>query len=289
MGGNGPADAERDAEKGADKDGEQGADGGAGKPARRGGRSSAAGNAAAKAVTILEAAVTGPGPRRLADIATDTAIPKASVHRILGTLVELGFVLDGGSGTYRPGPRALALAAATQASIAQAGVGDLIERLSAKVGHTVHMALRSGDHAVYSHKVAGDQPYQMASRIGMGIPLHCTGIGKCVLAHLPRTEVDEIVARVGLPARTASTLTEPARLHEELAAVRERGFAIDNEENEQTIRCIAAPVLDHTGAPVGGVSISTLTLLVPTETLLSFAPALTATAGTVSLALSSGR
>lgn len=256
-------------------------------PPRRGGRSSSAGNAATKAVTILEAAVTGTAPRRLADIAGETGVPKATVHRILGTLVELGFVNDNGSGVYGPGPRALALAASVQALTGDARVGDTLGRLVKEVGHTVHMALRSGDRAVYSHKVAGDQPYQMASRIGMSVPLHCTGIGKCILAHLPADEVTDIVGRAGLPARTPSTITSRDRLDEELETIRRQGFAIDNEENERTVRCVAAPVLDRTGAPVGGVSISTVTFLVPMETLTSFAPALVTTANTVGFALSS--
>ncbi|GLZ02859.1 IclR family transcriptional regulator [Actinomadura sp. NBRC 104412] len=244
---------------------------------RRGGRSSSAGNAVSKALNVLEAAVAGTGPRRLADIAADSGVPKASAHRILAALNELGFIANEGDGTYRAGTRMLALAEEVRA-VGGAGVGEILADLSAEVGQTVHLALRGGDHAVYVHKVEADQPYRMASRVGMRLPLHSTAIGKCVLAHLPEQELAAILASAGMPARTDRTITDRARLDEELARIRERGYAIDDEENEQTIRCIGAPVFDRGGAVAGGVSISTVTFMVPTERLVSFAPALRVTA-----------
>jgi IclR family acetate operon transcriptional repressor len=242
-------------------------------PRRRGGRSSGAGNAATKTLNVLEAAVAGARPRRLADISADAGVPKASTHRILGVLGELGFISSEGDGTYRAGPRMLALAEEVKA-VGDAGIGDVLAALAADVGHTVHMALRSGDHAVYVHKVETDQPYQMASRVGMRLPLHCSAIGKCVLAYLPEDELATVVAGAGLPARTSATITDTERLTRELAEIRDRGYSIDDEENEKTVRCIGAPVFDRGGAVVGGVSVSTVTFLVPTAQLVSFAPAL---------------
>lgn len=242
-------------------------------PARRGGRASSAGNAVTKALSVLEAAVAGPGPRRLADICADSGVPKASVHRILATLTDLGFTASEGDGSYRAGTRMLALAEVVKAAGA-AGIGDVLGRLSGDVRQTVHLALRSGDHAVYVHKVEADQPYRMASRVGMRLPLHCTAIGKCVLAHLPEDELASVLASAGMPAMTPATITDSERLAAELAQIRARGYAIDDEENEKTIRCIGAPVFDRTGAVAGGVSISTVTFLVPREELVALAPAL---------------
>jgi IclR family acetate operon transcriptional repressor len=248
-----------------------------GETGHRGGRSSGAGNAVIKTLSVLEAAAAGAGPRRLGDIATDAGVPKASVHRILVTLGELGFITSEGDGTYRVGPRMLALAEEVKA-VGATGIGDVLSALAAGVGHTVHMALRSGNHAVYVHKVEADQPYRMASRVGMRLPLHCTAIGKSVLANLPAEEVRAVVASAGLPARNANTITDATRLVEELAVIREQGYAIDDEENENTIRCIGAPLFDRGGAVVGGVSISTVTFLVSREELVSFAPGLLAAA-----------
>lgn len=231
------------------------------------------GNAVTKALTVLEAAVAGPGPRRLADICADAGVPKASVHRILSTLVELGFVAGEGGGRYRAGTRMLALAEEVKAGGAE-GVGEVLTRLSGEVRQTVHFALRSGDHAVYVQKVEGDRPYRMASRVGMRLPLHSTAIGKCVLAHLPPDDVAGVLATAGLPAKTPATLTSPDLLAGELAGIRERGYAVDDEENEVAIRCLGAPVFDRGGQVVGGVSISTVAVLLSREDLLTFAPAL---------------
>jgi IclR family acetate operon transcriptional repressor len=119
----------------------------------------------------------------------------------------------------------------------------------------------------------------------MSLPLHCTAIGKCILAYLPAAEVEEIVGQ-GLPRRTPATITDRRRLDAELAFIRERGYAVDNEENELTIRCVAAPVFDAARQPLGGVSVSTVTFAVSQEKLESFVPDLVDTASRVSRALS---
>ncbi|WP_030450645.1 IclR family transcriptional regulator [Herbidospora cretacea] len=238
------------------------------------------GNAVTKALNVLEAAVAGPGPRRFADICAAAGVPKASVHRILSTLVELGFVAAEGDGRYRAGTRMSALAEEVKAAGA-GGIGEVLTRLSGEVRQTVHFALRSGDHAVYVQKVEGNQPYRMASRVGMRLPLHSTAIGKCVLAHLPPDELAGILATAGLPARTPATFTSPGLLAAELAGIRERGYAVDDEENETAVRCLGAPVFDRAGHVAGGVSVSTVAPLLSREELLTFVPALRAAAGAV--------
>jgi IclR family acetate operon transcriptional repressor len=230
-----------------------------------------------KALRILEEAARTGEPRQLAEIAADAGVLKPSTHRILASLAELGYVTTLGGGSYTAGPRMRALAA----EVVRESTGDVAAELAAlraSVGQTVHLALRSGDHAVYTHKVEADQPYSMASRVGMRLPLHCTSIGKAILAHVPDGELDEIIAGRGLEPRTPNTLTDPARLRADLARVRDLGYAMDDEENETTIRCLGAPVLDANGYPVGAVSVSTVIFLLPREELLGHAPALMATA-----------
>lgn len=108
------------------------------------------------------------------------------------------------------------------------------------------------------------------------MPLHSTAIGKSILAHLPEEQVRALIASAGLPPRTPNTLTSPEALLAELETVRARGFAMDDEENEATIRCIGAALLDPGGSPVGGVSITTVTFLVSREEIEAYAPALRA-------------
>jgi IclR family transcriptional regulator, acetate operon repressor len=259
--------------------------GGSELPARRGGRASSAGNAAEKTLRVLEAAAAPGGPHRLTDIAARAAVPKPTAHRLLVMLAAAGFLSADGGGRYGIGPRLRAFAAQISAE-APPSVEQILRALQATVaGHTVHLALRSDDHVIYTHKIDADRPYQMASRVGMSMPLHCTAIGKCVLAHLPPGELEGFLSVTPLPARTPATITDRGRLAAELAFIRDRGFAVDNEENEPTIRCLAAPVLDHHGHPLGGVSVSTVTFVVSRAELEGFAPNVVSAASRVSAAL----
>jgi IclR family transcriptional regulator, acetate operon repressor len=255
-------------------------------PPRKRGRASDAGNATQKTLRVLEAAACPNGPHRLADIATRAAVGKTSTHRLLVMLVAEGYLTADGGGWYGVGPRLRAFAAQVSAHDSR-DVGRMLRDLQKLVGgHTVHLALRSGNRATYIQKIDSDHPYQMASQVGWSISLHCTAIGKCILAHLKPAELDDVIATAGLPARTPATITDRRRLDAELAFIRERGYAVDDEENESTIRCVAAPVVDADGRPLGGVSVSTMTFVVSREALESFVPHLRYAADKVSRALS---
>ncbi|HEX4700512.1 MAG TPA: IclR family transcriptional regulator [Pseudonocardiaceae bacterium] len=252
-----------------------------GRPTRAG-RASDAGNAAEKTVRLLESAVMPGGPHLLGDIAGSAGVPKASAHRILRTLVANGFLESDGAGRYPLGPRLRTLAASVTAAQAGARLDDLLADLSRRTGQTVHLALRTGHLATYTHKVDSAEAVQMASRVGMRMPLHTTAIGKCVLAGLGEEELAAVVREGGLAARTPASLTTVDALRAELERVRAHGFAVDDEENEASIRCVAAGVRDSRGNVIGGVSVSTLTFLVSRERLLSFADDVIATAELVS-------
>jgi IclR family transcriptional regulator, acetate operon repressor len=209
-----------------------------------------------KALTVLEALAEH---RRVTDIAAGTGLPKSTVHRILQSLVGWGFARTDGSGGYLPGPRILTLAGKVMSRFDPAQHADsALQSLRDRTGFTVHFAVRSGDEAVYVRKLEGLGPYQMASRVGMSMPLHSTSIGKAILAQLRDDEVTAITTRTGLERRTEHTITDTGALLSHLADVRRRGHSIDDEENEDGIRCVGAPVFDHTCAVMGGISISGL-------------------------------
>jgi DNA-binding IclR family transcriptional regulator len=155
------------------------------------------------------------------------------VHRILQTLVRRGFARADGQGGYLGGARILSLAGRFLQRLDVAEhVHPILRDLQGRTGWTVHLALLSGDEAVYVAKLEGVRPYHLASRVGMSLRLHCTSIGKAILAAMPDDEVRALVRRTGLPARTERTITDEGALLAELAAVRERGYAEDHEENE---------------------------------------------------------
>jgi DNA-binding IclR family transcriptional regulator len=133
-------------------------------------------------------------------------------------------------------------------------------------GETCHLAIRDGRQIVYIEKLESTQPVRMHSWIGATNPMYCTGVGKAILAFSDESVQSQVLAD-DLVKRTANTITEPEALREELATIRQRGFSIDNEENERSIRCAAAPVFDHTGQVVAGLSVSGPTYRLPDERL----------------------
>jgi len=240
-------------------------------------------NASEKTLLVLEAALRHP---RFTDVVEATGLAKATTHRILSTLVERGFVVVTPDGLYQPGPQILSLAGqALQrldiSAIAEPFIGELVDRVHC----TAHVGVANGDEIVYLVRTDSDKPYQMPSRVGHAIPMHSSGIGKVVLAAHGDDEIERFVARSGLPQRTERTITQLSALREELARVRERGYAFDLEENVPGIVCVAAPVRDHTGTVKYGVSISTLAVECSPEQLAAYAPAVVETAGQISAAL----
>jgi IclR family acetate operon transcriptional repressor len=214
-------------------------------------------SAADKTLVVLEALAEH---SRVADIAKSTDLPKPTVHRILQTLVRHGFARTDGQGDYVGGPRILSLAGRflQRLDIAEQ-VRPILRDLQERTGWTVHLALLSGDEAVYVAKLEGTQPYTLASRVGMSLRLHCTSIGKAILATFPDDEVRALLRRTGMPPRTDHTLTDEAALLADLAEVRHRGYAEDHEENETGVRAVGAAIYDHTGEILGAVSAAALT------------------------------
>jgi DNA-binding IclR family transcriptional regulator len=125
----------------------------------------------------------------------------------------------------------------------------------------------------------------MRSRIGASVPLHCTAIGKAILAALPDDDVRLIAQRTGLPRRMPRTLTSPDALLAHLQTVRARGWALDDEENVTRVRCVAAVVVNHRGEPIGAVSVSGLSFDMARAQVARLAPMVVRTAREVSAAL----
>jgi IclR family transcriptional regulator, acetate operon repressor len=243
-------------------------------------------DAAEKTLGVLDALQAGEGSR-LGAIAERAGLPKSTVHRILRRLVERGYARAQGDGVYVLGPRILAMAGGMLDQLNAGPAGRAVLRdLHADVGHTVHFAMLLGDEAVYVEKLVDpDLPYQTASRVGMRIPLHCTSIGKALLAAMSPEEAASLLGRGKLARRTENTLVTLPALRAELERVRERAFAIDDEENERNIRCLGSAVLDHRGRPAGAVSVSALTVELSYDDALALGPRVVAAAQALSEAL----
>jgi DNA-binding IclR family transcriptional regulator len=147
------------------------------------------------------------------------------------------------------------------------------------------VGVANGDEIIYLIRADSDKPYRMPSRVGLAIPMHTSGIGKTVLSGYTDEGLARYAARTGLPQRTDHTIHDLEGLRTAAAVVRERGFAEDDEENEPGVRCVAAPVRDHTGTIKYGLSISTLTLEHTREQVAAMAPYAIAAAEKISAAL----
>ncbi|TFB90861.1 IclR family transcriptional regulator [Cryobacterium algoricola] len=233
-------------------------------------------SAARKLLRVLEA-VSNPGEtHRLSDLVKETGLSKTSVFRLLSELVDDGYVSRTAEGAYAPGRALRLLGLRLTASTEDSDrVRTRLQRLQQDVHSTIHFALRTGDWATYVEKIEDTaQPIRMASRVGAQIPLHSTAIGKAVLAYLPESEVRRYAVNTGLPRRTDNTITDVTRLLADGELVRNRGYSIDDEENEEHIRCMATPVFDTRHNLLGGIGITTIAPLVTQAKLESYAPLL---------------
>ena len=211
----------------------------------------------------------------LDELSRELDAPKSSVHRALATLVQVGFAeQERPGGRYRLGFELVRMAFGYhEQSDEQALVEPALEALAQRFGETAHYARLDVAEIVYVAKVTPPvYGVRMTSVIGGRNPAHCTGVGKALLAHaLPdRVAVDRYVRAHGpLEQRTAHTITEPEGLHAELERVREQGYAVDREESELGINCVAfATFLDSPQVPSGAASVAAVANRTPLSTLL---------------------
>ena len=211
-----------------------------------------------RALAIIDTLAAESDDLGLMDLAALLQLHKSTAHRLLMILERRRIVeRDPQTGRYRLGLRLFELGAL---AIARFNIRDCarphLERLLFDTDETVHLCVLDEGGVLYVDKLEPSRSVRMASKIGRLSPAHCSAVGKAMLAHLPERELDEILKHRGLPRMTAKTIVTPADLKAELQAVRERGYAIDNEEAEDGVRCVGAVVLGHNGRPLGAISTS---------------------------------
>lgn len=210
-----------------------------------------------RALRILQVLASNEKLMSLSKIARATSMPPSTVHRMLATMRTRGFVRhDEDERSYGVGLAVLPLAEAAkaQATISREAQ-PILERLAAEIDETASLVLLDGNSGTYSLIARSDRSIGLSVSMGQFVPLHCTAGGKAILAHLP-IESRERFINVPLKAYTLNTITNHIRLSEELAEIRARGYAVDNEEREVGMRCIAAPVFNYNGDVIGAVGVS---------------------------------
>lgn len=194
----------------------------------------------------------------LTDLSQTLDLPTSTVHRLASTLIAYRLVEQNiVTGKYRLGLEALHLGnAVLQQLDFRQEAKPLMDRLAELTGETVNLSVLDGDEVVYIEKAEGSSSLRMLSRIGHRAPVHCTGVGKVLLSEMALDEVRDILRRSGMPALTPNTIVTFDCFLRELEFVRVNGYALDNEECEAGASCVAAPIRNHVGKIVAGVSIS---------------------------------
>lgn len=202
-----------------------------------------------RGLRIIEAIAAIDGSATLAEIARKTVLPRSTAHHLLRALVEFGYLIqDGDARTYTLGPKLFRLTGRTwtKEQLAKIAMPFLAE-LSRRTGEGTSLAvLRDGVVTVIA-KREPKGPVHVFQEVGARRPIYCTAVGKTLAAWLPDQELEGIISRTVFEQNTAKTITSPTAFRRELARVRATGFAIDNEEHIEGVRCIATPVRDHSG------------------------------------------
>ncbi|WP_084958464.1 IclR family transcriptional regulator [Thermoactinospora rubra] len=237
-----------------------------------------------RVLAVLRVLAEHPEGVGLEETARAVESPKPTVHRALASLRRAGFALQDGRGRYLLGDEFLRLAFTHhEARPDHVRVRPALERLAAAFGETAHYAVLDGRQVVYRAKVDPPSgPVRLTSTVGGRNPAHCTAVGKLLLAYaLPDdAAVAAWVARGPLPRRTAGTKVTAEELAADLAAVRERGYATDDQENEEGVTCVAVPAfLTSARTPSGAVSVSALAYRTPLASLVAALPRIHAIVG----------
>lgn len=196
------------------------------------------------------------GSAGVTELATELDLPKSTVYSHLRTLREHEYVVQRDE-EYYIGLKFLSLGEHTRDrmpiyEVAKPEVNGLAE----ETGELANLLVEEHGQGVYLFRAKGEQAVSLDTHAGMRVKLHCTSLGKAILAYLPDERVDEIIDRWGLPAQTATTITTRDALEEELATIRERGYAHDKGERLSGLRCVAAPIKNPDGHAIGAVSVA---------------------------------
>lgn len=208
---------------------------------------------------IIEVLAAHPAGVALQQLCAEAGLAKSTGHRLLGSLVGLGYAAqDSTSGKYRLTLKMFEISSGIVNSMDIMSVAKVhLERLAQRTGDAVHLVIRDASDIVYIYKTESG-PMRMSSRVGLRSPLYCTGVGKAILATLPPAEVEQVWSASSPKKLTDHTVTDLPGLTEQLAAVRAGGYAVDDEENELGIRCVAVAIPGPKGRADSAFSISGL-------------------------------
>jgi len=201
---------------------------------------------------------------KITDISIRTGLNKSTLHALLKTMQARGYIdQNEDNGRYRLGMKLVERGNFVISSIDIRKIcNSYLVSLSEQTGQTVHLGFLDGKHGVYIDKVEGQAAVITYSRIGRQLPLHCTAIGKVLVAFQDRETRERILTGYSYEAATPRSIGSEAAFVKEVTSVREQGYAIDDQEHVKGVRCTAVPIFDHKGKIAAAISLSTLTPIV---------------------------
>ena len=207
-------------------------------PARTGGVQSIE-----RAFSLLETMAGHGGTMGLSQLATESGLPLPTIHRLVRTLVDLGYLRQEPSRQYVLGPRLIRLGE-NASRVLGVWARPHLARLVDELGETANLAMLDGDQVVYVAQVPSRHSMRMFTEVGRRVLPHCTAVGKAIMADLDPRHVREVLQRTGMPQHTPSTILDPDTLLAELQRIAREGYALDEGEQEVGVRCVAVAVPD---------------------------------------------
>ena len=213
-----------------------------------------------KSLSVLELLLQKGSSMNMIELSEKLGFYPSTIHRILDTLKHWGYVeQDSHTQKYQLGLKALELGMAKlhQMDLVREATPYLKELVN-QCYETVHLGVLEEGEVLYLAKEESSQTIRMISYVGKRAPLHCTALGKVLLAYLSTEERKKILGGKVLPRLTENTITDKKELEKELNKIQKQGFALDDEENEKDVCCIAAPIKNYQGKTIAAISISSL-------------------------------
>ena len=211
-----------------------------------------------RALTLLNVLSEYPDGIQITRLSEQVGLSKSTTHRLLSTLLHMNYVVkDEETEKYKLGFQLIYLSRNILNSIDVIQIAKpFLEKLSQDVNETIHLCIDDKGEVMYIDKIESNQTIRMFSRIGSRAPMYCTGVGKVLLSGMTEEAYQKTVSGMDFIARTPKTITSLEALAQEVATVKKQGYALDNIENEEGIRCIAAPIYDYQGKIIASFSIS---------------------------------
>lgn len=210
-----------------------------------------------RSARLLDAISQYEYPVSLKILSADSGLHPSTAFRILGALMEAGFVEKDTAGHYALGNKLVRLASKVRRSVdLREQALDIMEALRDAIGETVNLTVREGDEVVYIERVTPNRMMRVEQVIGSRAPLHVTAVGKLMLAELGEHFIHAYVTRTGLKSYTQHTISTEQDLLNEVHQIHDQGFSYDNEEAEEGVGCIGVLIYDNNKSVVAGLSIS---------------------------------